>query len=156
METDGNYVKILVSFYSNVLEEQTVETMWAEVIDPNAGIYELNSIPFYAPDLASGDLVSAIYNDDEEMLIYKETISYSGNSTIQIVILNKMSVTNDIRDIFQDLGCATEKFKEGYFVMDVPVDLDYVPIRAKLIELSEKGIIDYAEPCLSAKHGNAI
>ncbi|MEJ5964307.1 DUF4265 domain-containing protein [Pedobacter immunditicola] len=155
METNENYVKIHFSFYSIGSEEQTVETMWAEVIDQNAGTYELNNIPFYAPDLASGDLISAVYNDQEEMLTYKETISYSGNSTIQVAILDKISLTNDIRETFQDLGCETEKFKEGYFVMNVPFDLDYGPIRAKLIELSEKGTIDYAEPCLSAKHGNA-
>jgi hypothetical protein len=156
METDENYVKILFHFYSNTLEEDTVETMWAEVIDPEAGIYELNSIPFYAPDLASGDLISAVYDDQEKMLVYNETISYSGNSTIQVVIFDKSIATNDIREIFQNLGCVTEKFKEGYFVLDVPADLDYTPVRSKLIELSEQGILDYAEPCLAAKHGNAF
>lgn len=155
METDENYVKILFRFYSDVLEELTTETMWAEPIDEETGIYQLNSIPFYAPNLASGDVISAAYNDDEEMLTYKETVSYSGNSTIQVIIFDKMAVTNDIMEVFQILGCSTEQFKESYFVIDVPVDLNYAPIRAKLKELSEAGIIDYAEPCLSAEHGNA-
>lgn len=156
MATDENYVKILFRFYSDLLEEETIETMWAEIMDEDAGIYVLNSIPFYAPDLACGDVISAIYNDQKKMLTYKETISFSGNSTVQVVILDKSAVTNDIREVFQGLGCVTEKFKEGYFVIDVPVDLKYSPIRAKLQELSKIGVIDYAEPCLSAEHGNAI
>jgi len=155
METNENYVKILFRFYNDLLEEETVETMWAEIMDEDAGIYILSSIPFYAPDLACGDVISAIYNDQNEMLTYKETVSFSGNSTVQVVVLDKSAVTNDIREVFDGLGCVTEKLKEGYFVIDVPVDLKYAPIRAKLQELSEKGLIDYAEPCLSADHGNA-
>ena len=155
MATDENFVKILFRFYSDLLEKDTVETMWAEIMDENEGIYILNSIPFYASDLAAGDVISAVYDDKEEMLIYKETVSYSGNSTVQVVLMDELAVTNEVREVFQQLGCVTEKFKEGYFVIDVPVDLDYAPVRAKLRELSETGIIDYAEPCLSAEHGNA-
>ena len=155
MTTPENYVKILFRFYSNLLEKQTVETMWAEIMDADAGLYILDSTPFYASDLAFGDVISAVYSEDEEMLTYKETVSYSGNSTVQVIVFDKMGVTDEIRAFFDDLGCISEKFKEGYFVIDVPADLTYPPVRNKLQELSEAGIIDYAEPCLSAAHGNA-
>lgn len=155
METNESYVKILFRFYSDVLGEETVETMWAEIMDEDAGIYLLNSIPFYAPNLASGDVISAVYDDNEQVLTYKETVSFSGNSTIQVVLLDKTAVSTDIMNFFQDLGCVTEGLNEGYFVVDVPVGLDYSPVRAKLVALTEKGTIDYAEPCLSAEHGNA-
>ena len=153
--TPENYVKILFRFYSNLLEKQTVETMWAEIMDADAGLYILDSIPFYASDLAFGDVISAVYSEDKDMLTYKETVSYSGNSTVQVIVFEKMGVTDEIRAFFDDLGCVSEKFKEGYFVIDVPADLTYTPVRNKLQELSEAGIIDYAEPCLSAAHGNA-
>jgi len=155
METDNNHVKILFRFYSDVLEQETVETMWAEIMDEDAGIYQLDSIPFYAPDLAAGDVISAVYDDDEGMLTYKETVSYSGNSTVQVIIFDETAAPADIMKVFEELGCATEQFKEKYFVIDVPVELNYAPVRAKLNELSEAKIIDYAEPCLSAEHGNA-
>lgn len=154
MATEENYVKVLFRFYSNVLEQQAVETMWAEIIDQDAGVYELNSIPFYAPNLACGDVILAFYDEQEEMLTYKETISFSGNSTVQVVIFGERRDANEIRNMFDGLGCSTEKLKEGYFVIDVPVDIDYVPIKLKLEELSRLGIIDYAEPCLSAEHGS--
>jgi hypothetical protein len=150
-QQDDNYVKILFRFYSNVLDEWTVETMWAETIDKDKGLYKIDSIPFYA-SIASDDIVFAEYDDTEKMLTYKETVEYSGNSIIQVVIMDKSVVTNDIRDIFNSMNCQSEKFKEGYFVIEVLADKDYKPIKQKLTELQEKGIIDYAEPVISDQH----
>lgn len=152
ISTQENHVRILFNFYSDVLEEQTAETMWAEVVDAVKGVYKLDSIPFYAPNIASGDTILATYNSDEGMLKYEETIGFSGNSTVQVVVMNKEVATNDIRDAFHVLGCVTEKFKEGYFVIDVPTKIAYAPIKHKLEELCDAEIIDYAEPCLSTEH----
>ena len=150
-QQDDNFVKILSRFYSNVLDEWTVEKMWAEVVDKDKGLYKIDSIPFYA-SIASEDIVFAEYDDTEKMLTYKETVEYSGNSLIQVVIMDKSVVTNDIRDIFNSMDCQSEKFKEGYFVIEILADKDYKPIKQKLTELQDKGIIDYAEPVLSDKH----
>ena len=152
-QQDNNFVKILSRFYSNVLDEWTVETMWAEVVDKDKGLYKIDSIPFYA-SIASDDIVFAEYDDTEKMLTYKETVEYSGNSLIQVVIMDKSVVTNDIRDIFNLMDCQSEKFKEGYFVIEILADKNYKLIKQKLTELKEKGIIDYAEPVLSDKHQN--
>jgi len=54
---DDNYVKILFRFHSDVLDEETVETMWATIVDKDKGFYKLDSIPFYAPLVASDDIV---------------------------------------------------------------------------------------------------
>lgn len=150
-DQDDNFVKILFRFYSNVLEEDTVETMWAEIIDQEKGLYKIDSIPFYA-FVASGDIVFAEYDKQEEMLTYRETIEYSGNSTIQVVVMDEEVETNNIRDIFKSLNCETEKFKERYFVINVPADQEYKLIKAELKKLQDKGIIDYAEPVVSNKH----
>ncbi len=150
-QQDDNFVKILSRFYSNVLDEWTVETMWAETIDKEKGFYKIDNIPFYA-SIASDDIVFAEYDEDEKMLTYRETVEYSGNSLIQVVIMDKSDVTNDIRDIFNLMNCKSEKLKEGYFVIEILADKDYKPIKQKLTELQDKGIIDYAEPVLSDKH----
>lgn len=144
-------VKILFRFYSDVLDSWTVETMWAEVVDKDKGLYRIDSIPFYA-SIASDDIVFAEYDDDEEMLTYKETVEYSGNSLIQVVIMDKSVVINDIRDIFNSMSCTSEKFNEAYFVIEILAEQDYRPIKQKLVELHDKGIIDYAEPVLSDYH----
>ena len=144
-------VKILFQFYSDVLDEWTVETMWAEIVDAQKGYYKLDNIPFYA-SAACGDIVYAEYEEDENRLLYKKTIRPSGNSTIQVVIMDKEIDTNEIREKVSDYGCETEKYSEGYFVIDVPANKDYNALKTKLNELQENGIIDYAEPYLSKNH----
>ena len=148
----GENVKILFRYFSSVLEEWTVETMWAEVIDADKGLYKLDNIPFYGPLVASDDIVFAEYDIDEEMLTYRKTIENSGNSIINVVMMDKSIDVNTVRDIFDDLGCLSEKVNEGYFSMEILADKDYRPIKQKLNELEEEGVIGFAEPCLSNLH----
>lgn len=148
---EKKHVKILFRFFSNLLDEWTVETMWAETIDLEKGLYKLDNIPFYA-SVSCDDIVFAEYDEDEEMLTYRETITHSGNSIIQVVIINKEIVVNDLREIFNSFGCESEKFNDGYFVIEIPAKVDYKPIRQKLNELEEQNIISYGEPNLSNNH----
>ncbi len=148
----GGYVKLLFRFHSDIFDQEMVETMWATIVDEVKGLYKLDNIPFYAPSIASDDIVFAEFDNHEQMLTYRETIEYSGNSTIQVVIMDKTKETNDIRDLFKELGCVSEKAKEGYFSMEIPATVDYKPIKQKLIELESNDIIGYAEPCLAEGH----
>ena len=150
---DDKFVKILCRFYSNVLDEWTVETMWAETIDKDKGLYKIDNIPFYA-SIASDDTVFAEYDDTEQMLTYRKTVEHSGNSTVQVVIMDKTVDINNIRDIFKDLGCISERVNDGYFSMEVLYDTFYKPIKQKLTDLEEQETIGYAEPCISDKHKN--
>jgi hypothetical protein len=151
IQPDDNYVKILFRFFSNILDEWTIETIWAQTVDKDKGLYMIDNIPFYA-SVASGDIIFAGYDDTEQRLIYRETVEPSGSSTIQVVIVDKAILTNNIREIFSAFGCSSEKFREGYFVLEVPADKDYKPIKQKLSELESKGVPDYAEPVLSNNH----
>jgi hypothetical protein len=149
---DDNYVKILFRFHSDVLDEETVETMWATVVDKDKGLYKLDSIPFYAPLVASDDIVSAEFDEQEQMLTYRKTVKYSGNSTVQVVLMDKSKDINQIRDTFKELGCVSEKVNEGYFSMEIPSTIDYKNIKKKLDELENQETIGYAEPCLADGH----
>lgn len=155
-ENNDNSVKILFRYFSSVLDEWTVETMWAEIVDASKGLYKLDSIPFYGPLVASDDIIFAEYDNDEERLTYKRTIEYSGNSIVTVVIMDKTFDINMVRDIFKDLGCLSERVNDAYFSMEVPADKDYKPIKQKLSELEDKGVIGYAEPCLSENHREQI
>ena len=155
-KTNDNSVKILFRYYSSVLDEWTVETMWADTIDAEKGLYKLDSIPFYGPLVASDDIIFAEYDEDEERLTYRETIRNSGNSIVTVVIMDKTYDINTIRDIFKDMGCISERVNDGYFSMEVLADKNYKPIKTKLTELEDKGIIGYAEPCLSDIHRKQI
>ena len=147
-----NFVKILFAFHSNVLDEWTIETMWAETINIDKGYYQIDNIPFYAP-VACGDIIYAEYDEDEKRLVYRETITPSGNSTIQVIVY-KAGNMDEIRGLFNSLGCESEKFNDGYFVIDVPASLDYTPVKERLEQLSAQSLLDYAEPCLGESHGN--
>jgi hypothetical protein len=152
MTLDDKYVKILFRFHSNIFDEEMVETMWATIVDKDQGIYKLDSIPFYAPDIASDDIIFAEFDSKEEMLTYRKTIEYSGNSTVQIVLVDKSKDINQIREIFKELGCVSEKVNNGYFSMEIPSNVDYKNIKSKLDELETTEIIGYAEPCLADGH----
>lgn len=149
---DDNYIKILFRFHSDVLDEETVETMWATIVDKDKGLYKLDSIPFYAPLVASDDIVFAEFDNREQMLTYRKTVEYSGNSTIQIVLMDKAKDINQIRDLFKELGCVSEKVNEGYFSMEIPSTVNYKKIKKKLDELETQETIGYAEPCLADGH----
>jgi hypothetical protein len=135
-----------------VLEEWVVETMWAEPVGIEQGLYRIDSIPFYGPLAASDDIVFAEYDNDEQRLTYRRTVEHSGNSIITVVMMDKSHDIDEVRDIFKDLGCLSERVNDGYFSMEILFDKYYGPIKHKLSQLEDQGIIGYAEPCLSEKH----
>lgn len=126
--------------------------MWATFVDKEKELYKLDSIPFYSPLVASDDIVFAKFDDHEQMFTYRKTVEYSGNSTVQIVLMDKSKDINQIRDTFKELGCVSEKVNEGYFSMEIPSTVDYKSIKKKLDELETQETIGYAEPCLSDGH----
>ncbi len=148
--------KVLFRFYSNIFDEEIVETMWCQEVDIENGIYKLDNIPFYAPLLASEDIIFAEFDEKEQMLTYRETKEFSGNSVIQIVIMDGSLNVNEIRDSFMKNGCQSEKFEENYFSMEIPYDLNYNSIKVQLEKLENDEIISYSEPCLSEKHKNDL
>jgi hypothetical protein len=145
-------VKILFNFYSNIFDEQMVETVWADIVNQEKGLYRIDNIPFYIPLVASEDIVFAEFDETEQMLTYRKTVEYSGRTVIQVVIMVKKTKTNDIREIFHKLGCESEKAKEGYFSMEIPAELNYRPIKKELDRMEDAEIIGYAEPTISEKH----
>ena len=74
--TKNKYEKILFKYHSNVLDELTLETMWAEVIDKKSGIYKLDSIPFYGPMIATDDEFYAEFDESEQMLTYQKQLNF--------------------------------------------------------------------------------
>ena len=151
MQEEETHVKVLFRYYSNILEKETVETMWALPIDKEKGLYQLDSIPFYGPDIAPGDIFYAEY-DDGEILTFREISQYSGNSVIQIVFMQEPYGTTDIREQLSALGCISEGLNDRYFVAEVPVSVDYKPVQSLLKTLEGEGRIEFAETVLSSQH----
>ena len=144
--------KLLVRYYSDVLEEIVVETLWAEIIEQEKGLYKIDNIPFYGPEFSCGDIVFAEYDEDEERITFRRVVEYSGNSTIQIILLDEKTDIENLRNEFKNIGCESEGMGSNYFVMEVLYELNYLPIFKKLKELEKAEIISFAEPNISKKH----
>lgn len=154
MKPEEKYDKILVRYFSNVLEEETVETLWVKTIDKENGIYKIDNIPFYGPEFSSNDIVFAEFDEFEEQLTFRNVVEYSGNSTIQIIVLNDNTDVEKLRDEFKTMNCESEGINKKYFVLDIPFETNYKPIFQRLLELESKSIIEFAEPQISEKHSN--
>jgi len=101
--------KILIRYYSQVLEEIVVETFWAEIIDENKGLYKVDNIPFYGPELSCEDIIFAEFDNDEERITFRKVVESSGNSTIQVVVLDDSFIVEKLKEDLSDLGCDSEK-----------------------------------------------
>ncbi|MGO4773045.1 DUF4265 domain-containing protein [Flavobacterium sp. W22_SRS_FK3] len=144
--------KILFRYYSDLLEETVVETMWAEIIDLEKGYFKLDNIPFFGPLIATDDIFFAEYDEDEQRLTYRKTIETSGNSIIQVVILEKNFDKQIIREKLKDVNCESEGLNETLFAVEITPKVDYSVVKSILNEYAELSVIDFAEPCLSEKH----
>lgn len=147
-----NSEKILVRYFSNVLDEIVVETLWTKIIDVEKGLYKIDNIPFYGPEFSSDDIVFAEFDNDKERITYRNVVEHSGNSTIQIIVLDKNLNVENLRNEFKKLGCETEGTGNNYFVMEILYEQNYSPIFKKLTELEITEKITFAEPNISQKH----
>ena len=145
-------VEIFFRFYSDILEEETTETLSAEIENNEFGYYKIIDLPFYAPKIASDDIVWAEYSAAEGMLTYRKTIQHSGNSVIHAIILDGAYDIDEVSKIFRYMGCRTEQLNHNYFALEIPARANYIPIKRKLDELEKEGILDYAESGLSDQH----
>ncbi|ABQ05857.1 DUF4265 domain-containing protein [Flavobacterium johnsoniae] len=144
--------KILFKYYSDYLEETVSETMWAEIVDLEKGLFKLDNIPFFGPLIATDDLFYAEFDEDEKRLVYKETIENSGNSIVQVIILEKGFDKEIIREKLKVINCLSEGLNDSFISVEVVRDVDYSIVRSILNEYEANDTIQYAEPCLSDKH----
>ena len=144
--------KILFKYYSDYLEDTVSETMWAEIVDLEKGLFKLDNIPFFGPLIATDDLFYAEFDENEKHLIYKETIENSGNSIVQVIILEKGFDKEIIREKLKAINCLSEGLNDNFVSVEVVRDVDYSIVRSILNEYESQEIIEFAEPCLSDKH----
>ncbi|CAA9201979.1 DUF4265 domain-containing protein [Flavobacterium collinsii] len=144
--------KILFKYYSTYLEEIVSETMWAEIIDLEKGYFKLDNIPFFGPLIATDDTFRAEYDENEKCFIHKETIEHSGNSIVQVLILDKEFDKEIIREKLKALNCLSEALNETFLAVEIVKSIDYSMVKIILSEYESNAIIEFAEPCLSEKH----
>lgn len=149
---EETHKKILFKYYSTYLEEIVSETMWAEVVDAEKGYYKLDNIPFFGPLIATDDIFRAEYDENEKNFIHRETIQSSGNSIVQVLILQEGFDKEIIREKLKTINCISEGLNDTFFAVEIVKNVDYAIVKSLLDEYESNSIIEFAEPCLSEKH----
>ncbi|BDS15463.1 DUF4265 domain-containing protein [Aureispira anguillae] len=147
-----SFKKVLFRYHSPVLGKTVKETMWAIEIDADKQLYKLDSIPFYGPPIATHDEFIAKFDEQEGFLVYQEITTASENSIVLVIVTQKDYDKEMLRRKFKALHCESEGLNDHYFSMEILKRIDYTLIKKELDLYQQKGIIDYAEPCLSNKH----
>ncbi|MBL4648532.1 MAG: DUF4265 domain-containing protein [Aureispira sp.] len=153
---EDSFKKVLFKYHSNVLDKEVQETMWALEVDSEKGHYQLDSIPFYGASIATNDIFKATFDEVEGFLVYQNTVTTSENSIILVMITDEAYDSKLLQQEFKNRHCDSEALNDTYFSIEILKSVDYTLIKELLDDHEIKGIINYAEPCLSKKHREDI
>ena len=149
---NGSLVKIRFRFYSDMMEQDAEEILMAEIVDVGLGQYKISSIPLYVEGIATEDIVYAEYDEAGKMLLFKEKLLSSGNSTVWVAITDDEMPIDEVREIFTGLNCNSVAMGERYFTLEIKAQNNYFKVKDRLNQLKANGIVDYAESYVSAQH----
>lgn len=95
-------------------------------------LFELVHPPFYAKQLAVGDLVKAEFSPEEGVYYIDHKIEGSGNSTIRIQC-HKLKYIQEAKEQLVHLGCSCEiNYSRNRIAINIPRDLNYNNVRLYL------------------------
>lgn len=121
------------------------EGLWA--IPVGEGLFQLDNIPFFANEVALGDVVSAVPEGGE--LRFQKVVRPSGHSTLRLIIYDKDEVPA-VRKLLEERGCPSEgSHIPGLISVDVPPSIPLATLRPMLDEGEARERWGYEEACLS-------
>lgn len=125
------------------------EAIW---VKPVGEYYQVDNIPFFAPNIAIDDIISV--EEEDGFLHFEELISRSGHSTVQIVMLDVIEKDRIIKQI-EIFMCPWEGFGQ-IIAIDIPPLFEYKKIKHFLQNELETQVLDYKEACLSDTHRSEV
>lgn len=137
-----NHVKVLFEIEDEDGSVE-IESVWAVPVQNG---YQIDNIPFYAKEVAYGDIVSA-KPDEDGMLRFTALVTASGHSTIRLWFANEMDVT-PVRDALRGMGCPSELDLSRLVAVDIPPSIPYESVHTYLDQQESAGIFEYEEACL--------
>jgi hypothetical protein len=124
------------------------ERLWA--LHLGEGRYQIDNIPFFARDLAWGDVVSAVPEEgaEEGVLRYEQVLQPSGHSTFRILVQDASQVS-ELCSLLEQLGCDTERSHLPRLVaIDIPPSVPLAAVRQALSPGVSQERWEYEESCL--------
>ena len=141
-----NYTEVLFKYHSKILDLSVEELLWSEQIEKN--LYKLVSIPFYGPEIATGDVFCATRAADNPQPIFQKVVERSGNSILQIMP-DDTQIYHQVTEHLHSMKCQSEKVDESLFCLMVP---SFCSIYEVISYLETENKLEYAEAWLSKKH----
>ena len=123
--------------------EFKIESVWAR---RSGDEYIIDNIPFFAKNLALGDVISVEWDEDDEAYYFDKLIRPSGNSVVRISPKDR-SLTEKIGQEIVQLACEWESIENGNLIaINIPAVVDYDNIKRYITDSND--IVDYQEACL--------
>jgi Domain of unknown function (DUF4265) len=124
------------------------EGLWAVPVEGDT--FRLDNTPWFARDIASGDIVRAEMREDEWWFL--ERLHWSGNCTIRVIPFRHGPIRGDrkaILEMFDSLGVTGEGVERfGMVVLHVPPEADLAAVQRLLKRGFDEGWWDYEEGCV--------
>ncbi|GAA3290602.1 DUF4265 domain-containing protein [Dactylosporangium vinaceum] len=124
------------------------EGLWATPLGD--GLYRLENVPWFDPNSAIYDVVTAVEFEGTRWVMQKA--QWSGHLTIWVTRCDPAAVLAT----FAELGVTGESAAPAYDLaaLDIPPDADFRAIRGMLRAGKAAGTWDFHEACVSAEWSN--
>jgi hypothetical protein len=130
-------------------DEFETESLWCIKEGPN---FVIDNIPFVAKRISLGDTIKAEYDTDDKVYYFDDFVSVSGNTTVRLYFEDATHI-EQTRERLNTMGCEGEIFlARKILAVNVPRDVDYLPIKAYLDEGENNHLWQYEESCLAHEY----
>ncbi|MBP3194637.1 MAG: DUF4265 domain-containing protein [Cardiobacteriaceae bacterium] len=139
-------------YYENEEGQASVESLICDSANDN--LFEIIQIPLWAYSLSLEDVIICSTDPlDINALSFEKHHHHSGNSTIQIVELQKWGLFQIIPNLESFLGKQNIRFNSSsYIAINIPANVDYKPIKTFLQKYEDDEIISYKEAKIGQNH----
>jgi hypothetical protein len=122
------------------------ESVWATKI---GDYYRIDNIPFFAKNIAPGDIVAVEEDGDE--LYFDSLIEASGNSVVRIVLYNEKDILRITKEL-ELMSCNWEGSHLPKLIsVEIPKGIPYDKVKEYFEKGSLENVFDYEEACLGFK-----
>ncbi|MDO4896519.1 MAG: DUF4265 domain-containing protein [Moraxella sp.] len=136
-------------YFKNLEDNLDQETLRVIFLDDNR--CQIDDIPLFAYNLAKKDIITI--TNDNGVISFDDFSEFSGNSTLQVVLLNPTDGTRQtIKNALLKFNIEFKYFSPDYFAIHIPKDTDYQPIWQTLKDFEHQELLSFREACLSDKH----
>ena len=120
----------------------SAEGVWCEKIEET---YKLLNTPFFIPDLACGDIFTAIADPINQNIFEFDVIEESGNSVVWVMNNDNIDI-KPFTEKLKKIGCTFEGFPRfSLLSIDVPSTVDIIALK-ELLDLFDEMGLDFAYP----------